>query len=61
MPEQATHIPAALAALGLGAMGDEARAADGLARVIAVHKDHYLVSRGDGDVCRSGLLCQRPG
>ena len=50
MPEQATHIPAALAALGLGAMGDEARAADGLARVIAVHKDHYLVSRGDGDV-----------
>ena len=50
MPEQATHVPAALAALGLGAMGDEARAADGLARVIAVHKDHYLVSRGDGDV-----------
>lgn len=50
MPEEAASIPDALRALGLGEMPGPALAGPGLARVIAVHKDHYLVSRGDGDV-----------
>lgn len=42
--------PEALLALGLGEMPGASVAGPGLARVIAVHKDHYLVSRGDADV-----------